>query len=283
MSLVFRRRNGPARPDPGPERSTSTPTPTRPRSTSAWACTSTSRASCRCCSACWRPRSRWPKPPKPRGYLPIDGIAAYDKACRSWCSAPTAPPCTTGRIATVQALGGTGGLKVGADFLKRLNPQCQGADQRPELGEPPRAVHAAPASRSRPTRTTTPPRRGIRFDAMLAALNARRAGHRRRAARLLPQPHRLRPRRRPVGAGGRRCCKARGLVPFLDMAYQGFGDGIAEDGAAVQLFLAAGHRLLRRDLVLEELLAVRRARRRAERGVRQQGRGRARAVAAEGA
>ena len=34
--------------------------------------------------------------------------------------------------------------------------------------------------------------------------------------------------------------KARGLVPFLDMAYQGFGEGIAEDGAVVAQFVAAG-------------------------------------------
>jgi aromatic-amino-acid transaminase len=65
--------------------------------------------------------------------------------------------------------------------------------------------------------------------------------HRRRAARLLPQPDRLRHHARAVGPGGRRV-KARKLVAFLDMAYQGFGQGIAEDGVAVQKFVA-----LRRD------------------------------------
>ena len=82
--------------------------------------------------------------------------------------------------------------------------------------------------------------RGIRFEAMLAALNAALPGHRGRAARLLPQPDRLRPECRAVGAAGARCSSRGGLVPFLDMAYQGFGDGIVEDGAAVQLLLAAG-------------------------------------------
>ena len=71
-----------------------------------------------------------------------------------------------------------------------------------------------------------------------------------------------------VAADGRRLLGARGLVPFLDMAYQGFGDGIAEDGAVVGLCLARRPRLLRRDQLLEELLALRRAGRRARRRLR---------------
>ena len=58
--------------------------------------------------------------PKARGYLPIDGIAAYDKAVQGLVFGTDHPAVTGGRIATVQALGGTGGLKVGADFLKKL-------------------------------------------------------------------------------------------------------------------------------------------------------------------
>jgi aromatic-amino-acid transaminase len=64
---------------------------------------------------------------------------------------------------------------------------------------------------------------------------------------------------------------ARGLMPFLDMAYQGFGDGIAEDAWSMRALAAAGVDIRGRQLVLEELLAVWRARRRAERGVRQRG------------
>ncbi|MEY3285756.1 MAG: hypothetical protein RL500_486, partial [Pseudomonadota bacterium] len=63
---------------------------------------------------------------KPKGYLPIDGIAAYDKAVQQLVfgsqGAAGQALVESGRVATVQALGGTGGLKVGADFLKRLNP-----------------------------------------------------------------------------------------------------------------------------------------------------------------
>src|SRR5674476_612931 len=59
--------------------------------------------------------------PKARGYLPIDGIAAYDAAVKSLVFGADSEPVKSGRVATVQALGGTGGLKVGADFLKNLN------------------------------------------------------------------------------------------------------------------------------------------------------------------
>ncbi|MBP7915472.1 MAG: aminotransferase class I/II-fold pyridoxal phosphate-dependent enzyme, partial [Vitreoscilla sp.] len=60
-----------------------------------------------------------------RGYLPIDGIVAYDKAVQALVFGEASPLLAAGRVATVQALGGTGGLKVGADFLKRLNPAAK--------------------------------------------------------------------------------------------------------------------------------------------------------------
>ena len=63
--------------------------------------------------------------PKPRGYLPIDGIAAYDAGVKALVFGAQSDVVTSGRVATVQAIGGTGGLKIGADFLKRLNPQAQ--------------------------------------------------------------------------------------------------------------------------------------------------------------
>ena len=62
---------------------------------------------------------------KAKGYLPIDGIAAYDKAVQGLVFGAENPAVTGGRIATVQALGGTGGLKIAADFLKKLQPKAQ--------------------------------------------------------------------------------------------------------------------------------------------------------------
>ena len=66
---------------------------------------------------------------KPRGYLPIDGIAAYDAATQALVFGAEHPARKAGRIATVQAVGGTGGLKVGADLLKRMRPALVGGDE----------------------------------------------------------------------------------------------------------------------------------------------------------
>ena len=63
--------------------------------------------------------------PKPRGYLPIDGIAAYDAGVKALVFGADSEPVKSGRVATVQAIGGTGGLKIGADFLKKLNPNTK--------------------------------------------------------------------------------------------------------------------------------------------------------------
>ena len=60
----------------------------------------------------------------PRGYLPIEGIAAYDKAVQELLFGKGAALIEAGRVITTQALGGTGALKIGADFLKRLLPDA---------------------------------------------------------------------------------------------------------------------------------------------------------------
>ena len=65
------------------------------------------------------------KAPSARGYLPIDGIAAYDSAVKGLVFGADSEPVKSGRVATIQAIGGTGGLKVGADFLKKLNPDAK--------------------------------------------------------------------------------------------------------------------------------------------------------------
>ena len=176
---------------------------------------------------------------KPRGYLPIDGIAAYDKAVQGLVFGSFADgqaALAAGRVATVQALGGTGGLKVGADFLKKLNPGAQVLISDPSW-ENHRALftNAGFVVQSYPYYDAAT--RGIRFDAMLAALQAAASGtvvvlH---ACCHNPTGCDLSPEQWEQIAS---VCQARGLVPILDMAYQGFGKGIAEDGAAVRLFLA---------------------------------------------
>jgi aromatic-amino-acid transaminase len=176
--------------------------------------------------------------PKARGYLPIDGIAAYDKAVQGLVFGADSAAVRDGRIATVQALGGTGGLKLGADFLRKLNPGAKVL-----ISDPSWENHRALFTNAGYEVGTYPyydaSRQGIDFDAMLGALRAAQAGtivvlH---ACCHNPTGYDLTPAQweQVVGA-----VRERGLVAFLDMAYQGFGEGIAQDGAAVEQFLAAG-------------------------------------------
>jgi aromatic-amino-acid transaminase len=176
--------------------------------------------------------------PKAKGYLPIDGIAAYDKAVQGLVFGADHPAVQAGRIATVQALGGTGGLKLGADFLKRLNPNAKVLISDPSW-ENHRALFTNAGFVVESYPYYDPATRGVRFADMLAALNAAPAGtvvvlhaccHNPTGCDITPEQW------AQVAA----TCTARQLVPFLDMAYQGFGHGIAEDGAAVQLFLDQG-------------------------------------------
>jgi len=176
--------------------------------------------------------------PKARGYLPIDGIAAYDKAVQGLVFGADSAAVKAGRIATVQALGGTGGLKLGADFLKRLDPSATVLISDPSW-ENHRALFESAGFPVQQYPYYDAGRTGIDFPGMLAALNAAAPGT---IVVLHACCH------NPTGydidaaqwAQVVDVVKARGLVPFLDMAYQGFGEGIAEDGAVVGLFIASG-------------------------------------------
>ncbi|CDS54919.1 Aromatic-amino-acid aminotransferase [Polaromonas sp. CG9_12] len=176
--------------------------------------------------------------PKARGYLPIDGIAAYDSAVKGLVFGADSEPVTSGRVVTVQCIGGTGGLKVGADFLKRLNP-----DAKVLISDPSWENHRALFTNAGFTVESYPyydaATRGINFDGMLAALNAAPAGtvvvlH---ACCHNPTGYDITAAQwdQVVAA-----VKANNLVAFLDMAYQGFGYGLEEDGAAIGKFVAAG-------------------------------------------
>ncbi len=176
--------------------------------------------------------------PKAKNYLPIDGIAAYDKAVQGLVFGADSAAVKTGRVATVQALGGTGGLKVGADFLRKLRPGV-----RVLVSDPTWDNHRALFSQAGFEVATYPyydaATRGVRFADLLATLGAAAPGtivvlH---ACCHNPTGCDLTPAQWQALAT---VCTERDLVPFLDMAYQGFGAGIAEDGAPVQTFLATG-------------------------------------------
>lgn len=176
--------------------------------------------------------------PKARGYLPIDGIAAYDAAVKNLVFGAGSEPVKSGRIATVQALGGTGGLKIGADFLRKIKPQAKVL-----ISDPSWENHRALFTQAGFTVETYPyynaAKRGIDFDGMLTALNMAPEGtvavlH---ACCHNPTGYDITPAQWDQVIA---TVKARKLVPFLDMAYQGFGHGIAEDGAVIAKFLDAG-------------------------------------------
>jgi len=174
---------------------------------------------------------------RPRGYLPIDGMPAYDQAVRALVFGAAHPAVAEKRVVTVQALGGTGGLKVGADFLRRIAPAAG-----VWISEPSWENHRALFENAGFTVATYPyydaPTKGLRFEALLEGLRAIPAGdvvvlhaccHNPTGVDLSPEQWTA-------------VCdvvKARELVPFLDMAYQGFAEGIDADAAAVRAFAAA--------------------------------------------
>ena len=176
--------------------------------------------------------------PTPRGYLPIDGIATYDAAVKGLVFGTDSEPVKSGRIATVQAIGGTGGLKIGADFLKRLNPDAKVMISDPSW-ENHRALFTNAGFVVESYRYYDEKTRGLDFAGMLADLNAAPVGtivllH---ACCHNPTGYDISPDQWDEVIA---VVKNKFLVPFLDMAYQGFGFGIAEDGAVIGKFVASG-------------------------------------------
>ncbi len=173
-----------------------------------------------------------------RGYLPIDGLAAYDNAVKGLVFGADSEVVQAGRVATVQALGGTGGLKIGADFLKKVSP-----DAKVLISDPSWENHRALFTNAGFTVETyayyDADKRGVNFDGMLASLNTAAPGtivvlH---ACCHNPTGYDITPAQWDQVVA---VVKAKQLTAFLDMAYQGFGHGITEDGAVVGKFVAAG-------------------------------------------
>ena len=178
----------------------------------------------------------------PRTYLPIEGLAAYDKAVQELVFGADSPIIQEKRAVTVQAIGGTGALKIGADFLRRFAPASQVYISDPSW-ENHRALFESAGFTVNTYSYYDAATRGVNFGAMLADLRAMPRG----AIVLLHACC-----HNPTGADLTAAqwdeviaaVIAGGLIPFLDMAYQGFGSGIAADGAVVGKFAAAGGPLL---------------------------------------
>ena len=172
--------------------------------------------------------------PLPRSYLPIDGLPTYDRAVQDLVFGADSGVLKDKRVVTVQTLGGTGGLKVGADFLRRLNPNASVWISDPSW-ENHQALFEYAGFKVESYPYYDAATHGVRFDAMIDALNRLPAGS---IAVLHACCH------NPTGVDLDapqwekviETVNARGLVPFLDLAYQGFADGIDQDAHAVRRF-----------------------------------------------
>ena len=171
-------------------------------------------------------------------YLPMEGLAPYRRAVQTLLFGDNHPALRAGRIATIQTLGGSGALKVGADFLKRYFP-----DSAVWVSDPTWENHVAIFAGAGFEVHNYPwfdsATRGVNFPAMLAALQQLPP---RSIVLLHPCCH------NPTGADLTReqwdrvieVLIGRELIPFLDIAYQGFGRGLDEDAYAIRAIASAG-------------------------------------------
>lgn len=178
------------------------------------------------------------QPQKASLYLPMEGFAPYRSAIQQLLFGENHPALNAGRIATIQTLGGSGALKVGADFLKRYFP-----DSEVWVSDPTWENHIAIFAGAGFNVHTYPyfdeATRGVNFDAMLSSLKQLPA---RSIVLLHPCCH------NPTGADLTHAqwdevievLISRDLIPFLDIAYQGFGAGIEDDAYAIRAIASTG-------------------------------------------
>ncbi len=173
-----------------------------------------------------------------RGYLPIEGFGAYNEAVRKLLFGADSPLLAAGRVATFEALGGTGALRVGADFLHRLYPQAGVWISDPSW-ENHRALFEAAGFVVQSYPYYDPATHGLRFDTMLETLRGL-------AAHSIVVLHACCHNPTGVDLNAEQwdavisVVRERGLVAFLDMAYQGFAEGIDPDALAVRKFADSG-------------------------------------------
>ena len=174
----------------------------------------------------------------PRGYQPIEGPVAYNSAVQNLLFGADSALIRDGRVVTAQALGGTGALRIGGDLIKRIVPGATVYISDPSW-ENHRALFEAAGFPVDTYPYYDPATRGANAEAMIAKLGTLPAGS---VIVLHACCH------NPTGADLTeaqwaevvKACASRGLIPFLDMAYQGFADGIEPDAVAVNLFAASG-------------------------------------------
>ncbi len=178
----------------------------------------------------------------PRGYLPIEGLGTYNKEAQTLLLGQDSEIIASGRALTVQTLGGTGALKIGADFLKQVSPNAKVVISNPSWEN-----HRALFERAGFVVENYPyynaETHGLDFEGMIGALKALPKGTIVVLHACCHNPTGV----DPTTAQWQEIAntvKDSGLVPFLDIAYQGFGDGLEEDAAVVRMFAAMGMTML---------------------------------------
>ena len=174
----------------------------------------------------------------PRAYIPIEGPNPYNSAVQNLLFGKDSALIQAGRVVTAECLGGTGALRVGGDFVKRLEPNSQAAISSPSW-ENHRGIFEAAGYTVLDYTYFDPKTRGVDFDGMVKSLESF-------PAKTLVILHAC--CHNPTGADLTKdqwktiisICQQKQLIPFLDIAYQGFADGIEEDGAAVRMFADSG-------------------------------------------
>ena len=180
----------------------------------------------------------WYEKEESKSYLPIDGVPAYRKEVQELLLGAGSELIASGRVVTAQALGGTGALKLGADFLRRFLPHSELYISAPSW-ENHRALFEAAGFSVQEYPYYSAENHGLDFGAMKAALA-------RLPAKSIVLLHAC--CHNPTGVDLSAAqweevvevVRERALVPFLDFAYQGFGEGIEEDALAVRAFTRAG-------------------------------------------
>lgn len=179
----------------------------------------------------------WYEKEDSKSYLPIDGAPAFRKEVQALLLGADSPIIAQGRAVTAQALGGTGALKIGADFLRRFLPNEEIYISKPSW-ENHRALFESAGFEVKEYTYYSPEKFGLDFEAMRADLTSLPNGS---IVLLHTCCH------NPTGSDPTpeqwqeivEISKSKGFVPFLDFAYQGFGAEIHEDALPVRLFADA--------------------------------------------
>ncbi|MDQ8935875.1 amino acid aminotransferase [Acinetobacter rudis] len=175
---------------------------------------------------------------KVKSYLPMDGLKSYNQATQKLLFGDQSPACQAGRVVTVQTLGGSGALKVGADLLKKYFPDSDVWVSQPTWDNH-IAIFNGAGIKSHFYPYYNAATNGVDFAAMLDTL---KQIPKQGIVLLHPCCH------NPTGADLNNeqwdqvieVCKQGELIPFLDIAYQGFGQGLEQDAYAIRAFDRAG-------------------------------------------